>query len=675
MVSAQPERRLQSAGRAVCGNTANGIHSEPDYSQGHEMCGIAGLLTRSPGGDLEQIVSYMTDTMLTRGPDSRGVWVDPDCGVGLGQRRLAVIDLSEAGLQPMTTACGRYTITYNGEFYNARELGAELAAAGHRFRGHSDTEVFIEGCAAWGVREALERCIGMFAIGLWDAKEQELILVRDRLGIKPLYWSWQNGTLLFASELKALVAHPEFERTINRDAVASFLRHNYIPAPQTIYQSANKLEAGWMLRLRRDGEPRLERYWSLEDAVRAGREAPLECSDEEAVDALDALLGDAVERRMIADVPLGAFLSGGVDSSTIAALMQKHASERVKTFSIGFDIPGYDEAQHAAAVARHLGTEHTELYVAPEEARDVIPRLATMYDEPFSDSSQIPTFLVSRMTRQHVTVALSGDGGDELFAGYNRYAQAQFFTKRLAIAPRAVRGVAAAGLRSFTPATWDAICAGLPVLSRHGRAGDKIHKLAGVLTEDADGFYRALITHWDCPGAMVRGGQEQRHPLWQAAQDIVPDYTERMQYLDTLTYLPDDILTKVDRASMAVSLEARVPILDHRVVEFSWRLPRRMKMRDGESKWILRQLLYRYVPKHLIERPKMGFGIPLDSWLRGPLKEWAAALLEPQAIEKYGLVDPAPVQQKWVEHLSGKRNWQYLIWDVLMLQAWCEEWA
>jgi len=639
------------------------------------MCGIAGFLTQTRDHDLRSIVSKMTDTMVLRGPDGRGIWIDQKTGVALGQRRLAIIDLSEAGKQPMPSACSRYIITYNGEVYNASELRDMLRAAGKSFRGHSDTEVIVEGFAVWGIKETVKRLIGMFAIGVWDTQKKELTLIRDRLGIKPLYWSFKAGNLLFGSELKALAAHPTFDRTLNRDAVVSYLRHNYIPAPKTIYKYTNKLEPGWMLNLKMGCEPQLTQFWDLEHFAREGRQNQLDCSDEEATDQLEALLSDAVKRRMVADVPLGAFLSGGIDSSTVAALMQTHASQPVKTFSIGFNIPGYNEAQHAAAVAQHLGTDHTELYVDPKEALDVIPKLASVYDEPFADSSQIPTYLVSKLTRGHVTVALSGDGGDELFAGYNRYLQAKLFNERISLAPRSVRNLAAACLKSLSPATWDAICCRLPVLSRQERAGDKIHKLAGVLAEDANGFYRALTTHWDTPEALVPGGKEIRHPVWRNASENIPDLIERMQFLDTLTYLPDDILTKVDRASMAVSLEARVPILDHRLVEFSWRLPRHFKMRDGQSKWLLRQVLYRHVPQSLIDRPKMGFGIPLDHWLRGPLKDWAESLITPQALNKFGLIDPEPVQQKWAEHQSGKLNWHYLIWDILMLQAWCEEWA
>ena len=638
------------------------------------MCGIAGFLTHSADCNHDRIIARMPDTMVLRGPDGQGLWSDGEHGVALGQRRLAIIDLSDAGSQPMASACGRYMLTYNGEVYNAVEISDELRSLGKTFRGHSDTEAIVEGFSAWGIQATIERLIGMFALGVWDAKEQELTLVRDRLGIKPLYWSLCGSTLLFGSELKALKAHPDFNATLNRDAVVSYLRYNYIPAPQTIYTSAHKLEPGWILRFKKGGEPRFTQFWNLEDAVRRGQSDKLDCSDTEAIDLLETLLSDAVARRMIADVPLGAFLSGGVDSSTVVALMQKQASGPVKTFSIGFDMPGYNEAQHAAAVAKHLGTDHTELYLTPQEAREIIPKLASIYDEPFSDASQIPTYLVSRMTREHVTVALSGDGGDELFAGYNRYLQADLFTKRIAHTPHIARRLAAAGLKTLKPATWDAICSHLPVLHRHDRAGDKIHKLAGVLLEDGDGFYRTLITHWENPEALVPGGEEIRHPIWLRAPEVVPSAMERMQFLDTLTYLPDDILTKVDRASMAVSLEARVPILDHRVVEFAWRLPRRFKLREGQSKWLLRQVLYRHVPEQLIDRPKMGFSVPIDHWLRGPLKDWAESLLSEQTLDKFGLIDPAPVRQKWLEHQSGKRNWQHQIWNILMLQAWCEEW-
>lgn len=610
--------------------------------------------------------------MVLRGPDSDGVWSDASAGIALGQRRLAIIDLSPMGHQPMTSSCGRFTITYNGETYNAAELREELKKHGKAFRGHSDTEVIIEGFAVWGVRGTVERLIGMFAFSVWDAKEKRLTLARDRLGIKPLYWSFQNGNLLFGSELKALVAFPGFDRSINRDAIASFLRYNYIPAPQTIYKTTQKLEPGCLLHMVAGSDPYSERYWSLADAVTAGRTNQLEFTDTEAVDELEKLLGDAVARRMISDVPFGAFLSGGIDSSTVVALMQKHSATPVKTFSIGFNIPGYNEAHHAAEVAQHLGTDHTECYLDPSEARDIIPKLATVYDEPFSDSSQIPTYLVSQMTSDTVTVALSGDGGDEIFAGYNRYVHGKSFAKYMDRLPRTLRSMAGAAAKIPGPNTWDNLFRLMPNLRRIQRAGEKIHKAADIIAQDD--YYQAVTSHWSSPEDLVSDGKELRHPVWQEAAETVPDLIARMQYLDTMTYLPDDILTKVDRASMAVSLEVRVPILDHRVVEFAWRLPERFKIRQGESKWLLRQLLYRHVPRELIERPKTGFGVPIDHWLRGPLRDWAGDLLAPESLDKFGLIDPAPVQKKWKEHLSGKRNWQYLLWDVLMLQQWCEEW-
>ena len=637
------------------------------------MCGIAGVHTLEPNPDLQKIIGRMTDTMVLRGPDSDGVWCDSESRVALGQRRLAIIDLSPMGHQPMKSSCGRFTMTYNGETYNAAELREELKEAGRTFRGHSDTEVIVEAFAVWGIRGTIERLIGMFALAVWDDKQKRLSLARDRLGIKPLYWSLQNGTFLFGSELKALVAFPGFDRSINRNAIASYLRYSYIPAPQTIYSSSQKLEPGCLLHIAAGSEPKHEKYWSLADAATAGHANQLDLSDKDAVDELETLLGDAVSRRMISDVPFGAFLSGGVDSSTVVALMQKHSASPVKTFSIGFNIPGYNEAHHAAEVARHIGTDHTEYYLEPEEARDIIPKLATIYDEPFSDSSQMPTYLVSQMTRNKVTVALSGDGGDEVFAGYNRYIHGRRFAKYMGLTPRSLRRMVGSAAKIPGPNSWDSLFQLIPKLRRIERAGDKIHKFANMIGEDD--YYAALTSHWPHPGELIRGGTEVPHPVWQEAGQTVPDLIERMQYLDTLTYLPDDILTKVDRASMAVSLEVRVPILDHRVIEFAWQLPERFKIRQGESKWILRQLLYRHVPRELIERPKTGFGIPIDHWLRGPLKDWAEDLLSTQSIDKFGLIDPAPVRKKWAEHVSGRRNWQHLLWNILMLQQWCEEWA
>lgn len=641
------------------------------------MCGIAGLWdpTRR-GGDLANCVRAMTDAMTHRGPDGSGFWHDNETGMALGHRRLSIIDLSDAGHQPMLSADGRWVLTYNGEIYNADELRPELEAAGATFRGHSDTEVLIEACARWGVEATLPRLIGMFAFALWDTRERRLYLVRDRLGIKPLYWGWFGRLLLFGSELKALRAHDGWEPEIDRDSVASYMRHNYVPGPWTIYRNVSKLPPGGVAVFRPGHEPEVKRYWSLDEIVRAGLANRSDMGDDEAADALEALLGDAVRRRMVADVPLGAFLSGGIDSSLVAALMQANSSRPVRTFSIGFHEHGYNEAQHAKEVARHLGTDHTELYVEPQHARDVIPRLADMFDEPFADASQIPTYLVSEMTRRHVTVALSGDGGDELFAGYVRYFQAMTLFPVLEHVPGRARAAVSAAIRGISPSAWSALFRIAPARWRMPQPGDRMHKLAGILNQSPDGYYRYLISHWQDPDALVRGGREHRGILWDAeVKRYVSDPVERMQYLDTATYLPDDILTKVDRASMAVSLEARVPLIDHRVVAFAWTLPPSMKVRDGTGKWLLRRVLARHVPDRLIDRPKMGFGVPIDSWLRGPLREWAEDLLSERRLAAEGFLDPSMVREKWTQHLGGRVNHQYLLWDVLMFQAWKDRWA
>jgi asparagine synthase (glutamine-hydrolysing) len=518
--------------------------------------------------------------------------------------------------------------------------------------------------------------IGMFAIALWDRRDRTLTLIRDRLGIKPLYWAKFGKLFLFGSELKALRAHPGWTAQIDRNAVAAFMRHNYIPAPHTIYQGVYKLEPGTILTLPWQGEPQISRFWNARTIAHDGALSPLDGSDAELTEQLETLLQDAVARRMIADVPLGAFLSGGVDSSTVVALMQQAGLGKVRTFSIGFDIPGYNEAPYAAAVANHLRTDHTELTVTSGQALDLIPRLPDIYDEPFADSSQIPTYLVSAMTRKHVTVALSGDGGDELFAGYNRYQLTERFWQALSVMPRAMRNAAAAALTMVRPDRWTSLAAVLPARLRPPQTGDKLHKIAAVLKLDNfDALYRRLVSHWE-PSEVALCAQEPPSIIndEKIAQEF-PDPLARMQFLDLVTYLPDDILTKVDRASMAVALEARVPLLDHRVVEFSWRLPRKAKIRNRTTKWMLRQVLYRHVPPTLIERPKMGFGIPLGEWLRGPLRDWAETLLNENRLRDAALLDPKVVRRFWQEHLDGSRNWQYLLWDVLMLEAWRERWA
>ena len=642
------------------------------------MCGIAGFLA-APGAaaaaDLERRARAMGDALAHRGPDDHGVWSHAEAGIALCQRRLSIVDLSPAGHQPMHSGSGRYVITYNGEIYNFQDLRAELEAKGVTFRGHSDTEVMLEAFAAYGIEPTIKRLIGMFAIALWDRETRTLTLIRDRLGIKPLYWAKFGSLFMFGSELKALHAVPGWEARIDRRAVGSYLRHDYVPAPHTIYEGVSKLEPGSILTLPWGGEPTIKRFWDARSVARNGVANPITGSDAELTDQLETLLQDAVKRRMVADVPVGAFLSGGVDSSTVVALMQSANQGRVKTFSIGFDIPDYNEAPHAAAVARHLNTEHTELTVTSDEAMDVIPRLPHMFDEPFSDSSQIPTFLVSALTRQHVTVSLSGDGGDELFAGYNRYHLALKMWRSLSLMPVPARRAMAASIRSVSPDRWSRLLSPLPARLRPGAIGDKLHKMADVLTQpDNSAIYRRLVTHWEPSSVMPAADEYETVLTDKTVSADLPKFLDQMQFLDLVTYLPDDILTKVDRASMAVALEARVPLIDHRVVEFAWRLPHHMKVRNGVNKWLLREVLYRHVPKALIERPKMGFGIPIGEWLRGPLRDWAESLLDAHALADGGLLDAARVRQVWQEHLSGRRNWQYLIWNVVMLQAWRQHW-
>lgn len=636
------------------------------------MCGIAGFLEaerRSGTQALEAVAGAMAAKLAHRGPDARGTFVDADAGVALSHTRLSIIDLSPAGAQPMASACGRYVITYNGEIYSGPELRPELEALGHRFRGHSDTEIIVEGIAAWGVRATVERLIGMFAFAVFDRKERRLSLVRDRLGIKPLYWGRQNRRIVFASELKAFEALPEWRPEIDLDALASYLRFAYVPSPHSIYRGIDKLAPGTGVSIEADGRCDLWTYWSLMEVATRGRAAPLDLGAAEATDALEALLGDAVQRRLVSDVPIGAFLSGGIDSSTVAALMRARSNAPVRTYSIGFAERGYDEAPHARAVAEHLGTEHTELYVSPHEVEGVIPELPTIYDEPFADSSQIPTFLLSKLTRQHVTVALSGDGGDELFAGYNRHR----FARLLTGTPQAAGKALACGLSMIGPTLWDRLFRLLPERQRLPHPSEKIFKAAAMLREGQQRGYRALVSAWHAPEMLVKHGTELKGAVFDdSIVGRLPDALDRMQYLDTATYLPDDILTKVDRASMAVALEVRVPLLDHRVVELTWRLPSRLFLRRGTSKWLLRQVLYRHVPKRLVERPKMGFALPIGQWLRGPLRPWAEELLSEQRLAAGGLLDPAPIVARWHEHLGRRRDWHQSLWTVLMFQAWRE---
>lgn len=651
------------------------------------MCGITGFFVTTKDankGELENTVLRMAGTLKHRGPDDSGIWVDAQAGIALGHRRLAIVDLSPEGHQPMVSRCGRYVIVFNGEIYNFQSMRRELEGLGHTFRGHSDTEVMLAAISQWGLEKAVQKFNGMFAFALWDRKDRILHLVRDRLGKKPLYYGWMGKTLLFGSELKALRIHPAFRGEIDRDALTLFLRHNYIPAPYSIYKRIHKLPPGTILSLSVDGRQRDEEgislvpYWLAKEVAEQGVQQPFRDSEQEAVEELDRLLRDAVKLRMEADVPLGAFLSGGIDSSTVVALMQAQSPRPVNTFSIGFHESGYNEAEDAKRVAHRLGAEHTELYVTPEEAMAVIPRLPSLYDEPFSDSSQIPTFLVSQLARRHVTVSLSGDGGDELFGGYNRYFWGRSLWQKVGWLPCGVREVLAKALRMRSPQEWETLfqkySSLLPERMRQRNPGDKLHKLADVLAVvGPEAMYMGLVSHWQEPASLVVEANEPPTILTDPGQWAqLPDFTQRMMYLDLVTYLPDDILTKVDRASMGVSLEARVPLLDYRVVEFAWGLPLSMKMRQGQGKWILRQVLYRYVPRELVERPKMGFGVPIDAWLRGPLRDWAESLLEERRLREDGFLNPEPVRKKWEEHLAGNRNWQYHLWDILMFQAWLE---
>lgn len=636
------------------------------------MCGITGFMDpsarRMNGEELIPTVTRMAEAICHRGPDDQGVWTDAEAGLALGFRRLSILDLSPTGHQPMFSADERYTMVYNGEIYNFAELRENLESLGHGFRGTSDTEVMLAAIVQWGLEPAIRRFNGMFAIALWDRQQQVLHLVRDRLGVKPLYYGWCKDVLLFGSELKALRAHPAFDAAIDRDSLSLFLRHSYIPVPHSIYKGIYKLPPGTILSLplkegRRNGV--MTTYWSMREAVEQGTEDPFRGTEEEAVSELDTLLRESVRLRMIADVPLGAFLSGGIDSSAIVALMQTQSRLPVRTFTIGFHEGNYNEAEYAKAVAQHLGTDHTELYITPEAAMAVIPQLPALYDEPFSDPSQIPTFLVSKLARQHVTVSLSGDGGDELFGGYSRYSRSNSVWNLIGGIPFPIRD-AAGGFISRV---------GLPD-NQPFALNDKLYSLSEMLRSgQEEGLYLRAMSHWAQPDTVVIGGHEPPTPLrTPGAWPVIPEFIQRMMYLDLITYLPDDILVKLDRASMGASLEGRVPYLDdHRVAEFAWRLPREFKIRGGVGKRILRQVLYRYVPREMVEHPKMGFGIPVAAWLRGPLREWAESLLNENRLKEEGYFKPAPIREKWAQHISEKYNWQYYLWDVLMFQAWLEK--
>jgi asparagine synthase (glutamine-hydrolysing) len=637
------------------------------------MCGIAGFWSRKTfAHDPVEVLGRMGRSLSHRGPDDSGVFYDSSAGLGLSFRRLSIIDLSAQGHQPMTSASGRYVIIFNGEVYNYEEIRSELGA--QAWRGHSDTEVMLEAIERWGLDAAVRRFVGMFAFTLWDTFERRLHLVRDRIGIKPLYYGCIDGTFVFASELKAMKVFPGFQAAIDRDTLADYMRCAYVPAPYSIYQGIHQLSAGQILTLNSAEAPQvLTTYWSAAEVARNGLESRIHGADNEIIEQLHSKLLDAVRLRMIADVPLGAFLSGGIDSSAMVALMQSQSARPVKTFTVGFHEDRYNEASHARKIAEHLGTDHTQLFVTPQDALDVVPLLPYMYDEPFADSSQIPTHLVSKLARRHVTVAISGDGGDELFCGYARYGFISSFWSGIKRIHGPAAKAAAKLMHSVPSAMIDNAMGWVPLPGKlRNSPGQKLHRFADHLAaQDLSEIYLRTVSMWPDPSAVVLGAREHQGLPQAILKFVDMGSAQEMAMLTDLTnYLPDDVLTKVDRASMAVNLEVRVPVLDHRVVEFAWRLPLRFKVRDGKTKWALRQVLYRYVPPELVERPKMGFGVPVDLWLRRPLREWAEDLLAPEALGRHGFFSVQPIRKKWEEHVSGARDWQYLLWPVLMFQAW-----
>lgn len=655
------------------------------------MCGIAGFLGAPPGATATEriaLLGRMGDRILHRGPDHGGVWSDPDAGIGVVHRRLAIVDLSPAGHQPMASASGRWVLAFNGEIYNHLELRERLEAAGEAppWRGRSDTETLLAAIEAWGVATTLRRCVGMFAIAAWDRAARRLVLARDRLGEKPLYVGQVGDSVLFASELKAMHPHPQWRGEVDRDALAAYFRWGYVPAPASIHVGVTKLPAGCTLELtledvRRGTLPGPRAYWSLAEVAERGAREPFAGSETAALDELERLLQRSVDLQGVADVPLGAFLSGGVDSSTVVALMQRQASRPVRTFTIGFGEGPFDESRHAEAIARHLGTTHTTMRVGPAEALAVVPTLPDLYDEPFADPSQLPTACLAALARRHVTVSLSGDGADELFGGYDRYHRTRRLADTLLRLPAGLRRAAAAAILACPPRAIDLAAAPLrPVLGalRAGRPSRKASRFAHLLASpDLGAAYRHQTTHWAAADSPVLGGDVETDLLGDAPDPSGgPDALERwMCTQDGLVYLPDDVLAKVDRAAMAVGLETRVPFLDHRVVEFAFSLPTALRTGAGEGKVLLKRLLGRHVPRALTDRPKTGFGVPIDDWLRGPLRDWAEALLDPARLAREGFLDADRVRRTWDEHLrDGARNGYYL-WDVLMFQAWLERQA
>ena len=630
---------------------------------------------------MRDIAQQMGRSLRHRGPDSAGVWFDEHSGIALAHRRLAIIDVSEAGNQPMASADGRFVISFNGEIYNHLSIRRALdeCARAPKWRGNSDTETILAAFSAWGVAETMPQLRGMFAFALWDRERRCLYLARDRVGEKPIYYGWLGTVFLFGSELKALRCHPAWTGEIDRGALTLYMRHGYVPAPHSIYASVQKLLPGTLLRLERGlTDPTIEAYWTLRDTIADATREPFRGSATDAVEGLHKVLSESVAEQMVADVPLGAFLSGGIDSSTIVALMQAQSGHRVRTFTIGFHEKRFDEAAHAKAVARHLGTDHTELYVRPEEAIDAIGLMPQLYDEPFGDSSQLPTFLLARLTARNVTVALSGDGGDELFAGYRSYEQGQALLRNVESVPSPLRGAVRTGVGALSPHTWDMLLRPLKAFASGGKlnaaTGDKLHKWGVFLSLDRAEIFRHLVSHCLNPSVLVRGGSEPPTAFTDPARQYRSgDFLDFMMALDLVSYLPDDILVKVDRAAMGVSLETRVPLLDPRVIRYAWSLPRDLKVRSGKTKWVLRQVLDRYVPSTLIDRPKKGFGVPIEEWLRGALRDWAESLLDDALIRKQDLLEARYVAETWGNYLAGDNDMTLQVWNMLMFQAWSQE--
>ncbi len=639
------------------------------------MCGISGIFSLSKKNpEVIKLVQSMNNSLKHRGPDDSGVWNENDFSCILAHRRLSIVDLSVTGKQPMISKSTRFIISYNGEVYNTQELKKILTENNITLRGHSDTELILELCEILGIENVLKKLIGMFGFALYDRKEKKIYLCRDRLGIKPIYWTLiKNNEFVFSSELKPLILHPLVSKKINRNTISNFLRHGYIPAPFSIYDNVFKLEPGKILEIsKKDFNPKIQSFWNLQDIIKE-RKFDKKRNEQSYVTELDDLLNDSVSKRMIADVPVGSFLSGGIDSTTISAIMQKNSLNKIKTFSIGFKESDYNEAVYAKEIAHYLGTDHNELYLTAHEAQEFIPLIPRYFDEPFADSSQIPTYLISKMAVKKVKVALSGDGGDEMFMGYNRYMIAENmdwifrlpnFFKRIII------GIITLGSSNH----WNMLSKIFPKKIIPPQLGDKLYKLVKILKDEEPDFYRILISSFDYPDSYMIRGTEEKGMIWENNfESYITEYVERLKLLDTLTYLPDDILTKVDRSSMAVSLEVRVPILDHRIVEFSWTLPKKIQIKKNQSKWILRQVLKKYIPEKFFERPKMGFGVPIDSWLRKDLKNWGSHLLSDEVFKKHQLLKKNDIQLMWKQHQSNEKNWQYPIWNVLMLHSWAEE--